>query len=263
MNFYRIKAVIMRHVLAMYKDMARIIDIVYWPLIDAIIWGFTSIWMQKDQAGSSNFALILLTSLAFWNVVFRSNIDISLSLLEELWYRNVVNLFSTPMLLSEWVAGMMCLGLVRSAFVFLYSAFIIWMIYGLNILTIGFSIIPFFLLLMISGWSIGFFISSFLIYWGQKVQTFVWAIGWLFALFSAVFYPLEVLPRWVQIIGKILPTSYIFEAVRLKVSTGIFSTYLVSVGLILNIFYLFLTILFFNFMFNKSKNVGLARLEAD
>jgi ABC-2 type transport system permease protein len=263
MQFYRIKAVMARHVLQMVKDIAKMLDMLYWPLVDIVLWGFTTLWFESSGGATGQMGLMVLTGLVLWGVIWRANIDISLCFLEELWSKNLVNLFSTPITLVEWSIGMMLLGLVRSVFIFFYAATLVNVFYGWNVMSLGFSLFIFFFLLLISGWSIGFFIAGFLAYCGQRIQSFVWAIGWIFSIIGAVFYPLEVMPQWVKVISSLFPISYIFEAMRLLVSTGVVSYTHLKMACILNLFYFFLALFFFKVMFDKSRARGLAHLEID
>jgi ABC-2 type transporter. len=263
MKLHRINAVIKRHVLQMFKDVSRIFDMVYWPLVDIVLWGFTSLWMQNNTVASADRGFMLITGLVLWGVIWRSNIDVSLSFLEELQAKNLVNLFSSPLSLSEWITGMMLLGSLRSLYVFVYTTGIVWLLYGWNVYSIGLPLIAYFTLLLVSGWCIGFFIAGLLAYYGMRIQGFVWSVGWMFSIFGAIFYPLNVLPLWAQYICKALPIAHVLEAMRFQVQTNSVDTSSLAISLILNIFYLSLSLLFFYVMFNKSRVYGLARLEVD
>ncbi len=263
MKLHRINAVIRRHILQMFKDIGRIFDMIYWPLVDIILWGFTSLWFQNNATNKAELSFMLLTGLVLWGVVWRSNVDISLSFLDELFSKNMVNLFSSPLSLAEWITGMMMLGSLRSLCVFLYTSAIVWLFYGWNVFSIGFVLVPYFIMLMISGWCVGFFVAGLLSYYGMRIQSFVWAVGWLFSIFGAVFYPLNVLPASVQLICKSLPIAYVFEAMRSQIQTGMIDSVSLTWALVLNIFYLSLSLIFFRYMFNKSRVYGLARLEID
>lgn len=263
MKFYRIHAVMMRHILQTYKDMAKIFDMLYWPLVDITLMGFTALWFQNNVSNNVNLGFMLLSGIVLWGVIWRSNIDVSLNFLEELWSKNLVNLFSTPLSLAEWVVGMMILGFVRSFIVFFYGAFLVWIFYSWNIFSLGLILIPFFILLMVSGWCIGFFIAGFLAYYGLRVQALVWAVGWVFSIFGAVYYPLKILPQWVQIISKGLPISYVMEGMRQYIESGLVPTKYLFMATGLNIVYLSFSLFFFRYMFNVSRSKGLAYLEVD
>ncbi len=260
MELYRIKAIMKRHVLMMFRDFMRLTDQFYYPALDIVLFGFTAVWMQNGQ---QDYSFMLLSCLIFWQIASRAHMEIVINLLEELWSKNLINLFSTPLLFSEWLLAGTFLGIIKSFFTLFFGVFLVYMIYGINIFSIGWIILPILLLLLISGLSIGFFTSGLLFLLGQRAQSLTWALIWLFAPFSTVFFPLKVLPHWAQIISKSLPTTYVFESVRTIISTGIIPVHNLIISLVLNILYISLSFLFLRTMFENSKKRGLARLELD
>ena len=272
MKLHRIFAIVMRHLYLYSRSYDRLTDSIYWPVMDIVVWGITSRWIMQSQNTIPNLALMILTGLVFWQIVWRANYEISVNLLEEFWNQNLVNLFSTPLHVSEWIAAVMTLGFIKMLFTAAVGIIAVWLMYALNIFTVGWMIIPFFALLLMSGWFMGFLGAAFIIYYGQRVQTLAWTMGFLFAPFSAVYYPLESLPRWVQSIAQWLPTTYVFEGMRAILFAGDSgvagingsNTILIEMlmkSLVLNIVYLTLSLMFFVFMFRKSREKGLARLE--
>ncbi len=261
MNPQRIQAVIVRHIYAYKRNFDRLTDSFYWPLMDIFIWGLTSQWIQNSQTGVSHVVMSLLTGLIFWQIIWRGNYEISVNLLEEFWNQNLVNMFSTPLKLSEWIVSVIILSVIKMFITISVCVVAVYFLYATNIFTLGWYLIPFVASLLMSGWIMGFLGSSVIIYYGQKVQTVAWTMGFLFAPFSAVYYPLNQLPEWVQKISLWLPTTYIFEGMRAVIQTGTLDlSYLVK-SFVLNIIYLIGSLFLFSFMFEKSRNKGLARLE--
>lgn len=260
MNFSRIKGVFLRYYYNLIKGPHQLSDLFYWPLVDILLWGLTSIWIQK-QNNLPNLPLILMTGLIFWQVAWRGSIDISLNLLQEFWHRNLVNLFSTPLKISEWVAGVILLCLCKLAVTIAFGALMIYVLYALNVFSLGWAFLPFAAMLLMFGWTLGFVAASMIIYWGHQVEMLAWMIAFIFAPFSAVFYPIDVLPMWAQKIAWCLPTPYIFEGMRAILHGQPFPiAYLLS-SAVLNVLYLSLALCCFIKMFAKSRRKGLARLE--
>lgn len=259
MSLSRIRGVFLRYFYSM-KDFHQLSDLFYWPLVDILLWGLTSIWI-KNQNDLPHLPLIMMTALIFWQITWRGAIGISFHLLQEFWHRNLVNLFSTPLKISEWIAGTLLLSFYKLFISLFFAVFVVYLLYTLNVFAIGWAFIPFASLLFVFGWSVGFLSSGLVIYWGHKVEMFAWMLPFLFAPFSAVFYPVEVLPLWAQGISWCIPTTYVFEGMRKMLDGGAFpfAYFWFSVGL--NLLYLFGSILFFKFMFKKSLVKGLARLE--
>jgi ABC-2 type transport system permease protein len=260
MNPSRIRGVFLRYYYSLIKGPAQLSDLFYWPLVDILLWGLTSIWI-RNQANIPNLPLILMTGLIFWQIAWRGSIDISVNLLLEFWHRNLVNLFSTPLKVSEWTAGVLLLCVCKLAVTISFGSLMVYVLYSLNVFTVGWAFLPFAALLLVFGWCIGFFTAGLIIYWGHQVEMFAWMMGFLFAPFSAVFYPVQVLPAWAQHISWCLPTTYIFEGMRLILNGHPFPTQYLWMSLILNIVYLWLSVCFFAWMFGKSRIKGLARLE--
>lgn len=260
MNFSRIKGVFFRYYYNLRKGPSQLSDLFYWPLVDILLWGLTSFWIQK-QSHIPNLPLVLMTGLIFWQVAWRGSLDISINILQELWHRNVVNLFSTPLKISEWIAGTILLCFCKLIITISFGTLVVYLLYSLNVFTIGWAFLPYAALLLMFGWSLGFFAAGIIIYWGHQVEMFAWMIAFLFAPFSAVFYPVETLPAWAQKISWSLPTTYVFEGMREILNGRPFSFSYFWYSLALNILFLGVAITFFKYMFEQSRKKGLSRLE--
>ncbi len=260
MSWHRILGVFFRYLYVLKKGMHQLSDLFYWPFVDILLWGLTSAWIQT-YAKTNDLSLILLTGLVFWQIVWRGSIDISVSLLQELWSRNLINLFSTPLKLSEWIFGMLLLSVLKLLVTVIFGSFVVYVLYSLNVFTLGWAFLPFTASLIIFGWAVGFLSSSGIIYWGHKVEAFAWMVAFLFSPFSAVFYPVATLPAWAQTISWCLPTTYIFEGMRSILAGNPFPWFYFLSSMGLNALYLSLCIVCFRYAFEKSRVKGLARLE--
>lgn len=260
MSWQRIWAVFLRY-FYFFAKMDHMADLFFWPALDIFLWGMTSVWIQKSDTSFHSIALAILTGLVFWQIIWRSNYEVSVNLLQEFWNRNMVNLFSTPLKLKEWITSLMLVGIFKIFITVSFGAFVVWLLYALNIFGLGWVLLPFCASLLLSGWFIGFLSASIMIYFGQRVQMLAWMTAYVFAPFSAVFYPLTALPQWAQIIAKGLPMTYIFEGMRKVLHEKIFSWDDFGMSLLLNFLYLTATMYLFGKMFEKSRAKGLARLE--
>ncbi len=260
LSFSRIKGVFLRYYYNLIKGLHQLSDLFYWPLVDILLWGLTSIWIQK-QSHVSNLPLLLMTGLIFWQIAWRGSVDISLNLLQEIWHRNLVNLFSTPLKISEWICGVLLLCFAKLAVTIAFGTVVIYMLYSLNVFTVGWGFLPFAALLLMFGWCLGFVAAGIIVYWGHQVEMLAWMIAFVFAPFSAVFYPVDVLPGWAQTIAWSLPSTYVFEGMRKILNGDPFPYSYLGFSLLLNLVYLSLAISFFYKMFEKSRMKGLARLE--
>lgn len=259
-SFSRIKGVFFRYYYNLIKGPNQLSDLFYWPLVDILLWGLTSLWIQ-NQSHVANLPLFLMTGLIFWQVAWRGSIDISVPILQELWHRNLVNLFSTPLKISEWILGILLLCICKLLITIAFGSLMVYVLYSLNVFAVGWAFLPFAALLLVFGWTLGFLAASIIIYWGHQVEMFAWMIAFIFAPFSAVFYPVNVLPLWAQKISWCLPTTYVFEGMRHILNQNAFPYSYLLYSLILNGLYLTASIFFFKWMFEKSRKKGLARLE--
>ena len=260
MSLSRIQGIFFRYFYDFYRGHHFLSDLFYWPLMDILLWGFTSISIQ-GQNDVGKLPLILMTGMIFWQITRRGSADISVSLLLEFWNRNLVNLFSTPLKIHEWAIGVILLCLCKLLITIGFGSGIIYLLYTLNVFTIGWAFLPFTASLLIFGWVIGFLAASVIIYWGNNAGAFAWMIPFIFAPFSAIFYPVDVLPYWAQKVAWLMPTAYIFEGMRSILNSGVFPSHYFWISLILDGVYLTLSLFLFKFMFEKSRARGLARLE--
>jgi ABC-2 type transport system permease protein len=214
MNVRRVQALIMRHLYMFPRTLERWSESVYWPVLDIILWGLTTRWLESSRVELPSLALALLTAVVFWQVVWRANYEISVNLLEEVWNQNLVNLFSTPLTVWEWSLSLIALGLLKNIVTLVVGAGAVWLFYRLNLFSVGWFMLPFLFSLLMSGWFMGFTASGVIIRYGQGLQSVAWMAGFILAPFSAVYYPLDVLPRWAQYISAALPMTYVFEGMR-------------------------------------------------
>jgi ABC-2 type transport system permease protein len=259
MSWRRIYAVFLRYFYTI-GGLHQISELFFWPLVDILLWGLTTVWLQQQQH-APQLALMILTALIFWQIINRAAYDISVNLLQEFWNRNLVNLFSTPLTEAEWAIGSILLSLCKIAISLSFGAIVIYLLYALNVFTIGWYFVPFAGSLMLSGLALGFLSSCVIIRWGQKLEMLAWMCSFFFAPFSAVFYPVHSLPHWAQMISYCLPMTYVFEGMREILQTGRFSQSDFLTSIVLNVFYLTLSIVLFKYSFEKSRAKGLARLE--
>ncbi len=260
MSLGRIWAVFLRY-FYYFSKLDQIAELFYWPAMDILLWGMTSIWLQKQDSQLPHVALAVLTGLIFWQIVWRATYEISVNLLQEFWNRNMVNMFSTPLKLSEWMSATMLIGVCKSIISLAFGSLLVWLLYSLNVFSMGWAFLPFYFSLTLSGWFIGYISAGIMVYYGQRFQMLAWMMPFVFAPFSAVFYPMSVLPEWAQMISQVLPLTYIFEGMRSILFQNSFSMTDLFISYGLNLFYLSLSMLFFRRMFEKSRKKGLARLE--
>ena len=254
----RVWTVVLRYFYASRRDLSKVFDFTYWPLIDIFMTGFLGVSLVPDS--HSSMIVALLTALVVWQIAARTNMEISRNVLQELWDNNLVNWLATPLSVGEWLIGLMVAGLLSSIITFIFGAGAVYLIYGVSVFNVGPSIVLSLFSLAMGGWILGLIGSSFLIRWGQRVETMVWAMNWLPAPFCGVFYSVEILPGWAQVLSKILPMTYAFKALRGAIQMGEISYATLGVSFLLNAIYLIAALLLFYRMLSISKRRGLGNL---
>ncbi len=196
-------------------------DAFYWPAMDIIIWGLTIYGLQKQGGESLGLRVaMILTGVVLWYVLWRSQAEITIGLLEELWSDNFGNLFSTPLTLLEWTTGLFTLGILKLFLTVAFTAGVAYVFYAVNVFSLGFVILPFIVSLLVMGWWFGLLLSGLFLRFGTNIQTLAWAGGFMLMPFSGTYYPVSGLPQWMQTISHFLPSSYIFEGMRVVLYTG-------------------------------------------
>lgn len=262
MKWYRIQALLLKYVYITMNRLDRIFDIFYWPLIGLLIWGFTShfiIGITRDDTVLNFF----LGGVILWTFYQRALQDIGNYILEDFWSRNLTNLLTTPVKPIEIIVSVIIFGLFRSIISFLVLAGLGYLLYAFNIFHAGiFVILIFSLSLLILGWVFGIFVAALIFRHGIKIQVLAWAFPFIIQPFSAVFYPISVLPVWLQKISLVVPATHAFEGMRQAYATGTIAWSHLAYSFLLNGVLLVLVMWFFLRCFEKSRREGvIARLE--
>ena len=257
LNFNRILAVALRYIVPSFGN--RIISIIYWLTLNIIIWGSTSVWIQQT-ASIPHLLYMIISGFVLWQIVFRVNLETAKSLFEEITSQNLVNVFASPLKLSEWIAGVMLAGIFDTIIVLIFGSVISWYFYGINLFNLGISLLFSAILLMMSGWFIGFLICSILILKGKKAQDLVYSMGYIFTPFSCIYYSLNSQTGWIKAISSSLPTTYVFENIRYVLNNQHLSKSLLMKSFSLNILYLIISISIFVVMFKWSKKNSFSSL---
>lgn len=257
MNTQRIFAIITRHYFEAIHNFDRIADMIYWPVLDVIVWGFLTIYLSRSSFVGPTVVNFLLGATILWGVFFALHRDMAMGFLDELWSRNLLNLFSSPLSIWEYITGLIIINFVKMSIGFLAASLLAWAVYAFDIFPRAFQLLPYFVNLMIFGLALGIFITGLIFRYTTKVQVLAWSIPALLQPISCVFYPLSTLPKFLQDVAWFLPTTHVFEGMRGVLGTGVFSISQFWWGLILNIIYIVLAILFFDKIFRISKDRGL------
>jgi len=184
--------------------------------------------------------------------------------LEEVWSRNVINLFASPVKLGEMVLGFVLVGVAQALLAFFYITSLAFLLYTLNIWDLGLYIIPFFVNILIFGWALGVVTIGLVVRFGPSADILAFFIPFMLLPFSAVYYPVSIFPPILQRITFILPTRHMFEGMRTVITEGIMPLHNVFWASTLNVASVVLAFLFLYWMLRQARLKGyLSRLVQD
>ncbi len=250
----RIAGLLLRYVYLYRRSVARSMEIVFWPLMDLLVWGFLSRYLQRVSAPAA--VQYLLGALILWDVLYRSQQAISLAITEDIWTKNVLNVFVTPVRTGELLAATCMLGVLKAAAPAVLLTIVARVFYGFDLLALGAALVPFFASLLLFGWAVGMVTAGFILRYGQAAEALVWGVPFLIQPVSAVFYPLDVLPTALQWLARLLPSTYVFEGMRAVLLDGRLDGRLLAAALALNVVYLAGGALFFGWMIERGREKG-------
>ncbi len=234
----RIWAMMLRNYYLMRGSWPRVVDLIYWPTLQMVLWGFITLFFLTNSSWVAQTAGVLLSAVLLWDVLFRGQISLFLSFLEEMWSRNLGHLLVSPLRPVELAAALIVTSLVRTLIGVGGAAALAMVMFNFSIFDLGLPLIAFFINLIVLGWSLGLVVSGLVLRFGQGAEGLAWAVVFLIQPVSGVYYPISVLPDWLQVIAAGFPSSHVFEGMRALLIDGVFRADLLGAALGLNVIWL-------------------------
>ena len=214
MNWSKIYGLSLRHIYLIKSSFPRILDLIYWPSIQIFLWGFISKFFTMDSAYYSNTVGVILTAAILYDFLFRTSISYNMMFLEEIWSRNFTNLFIAPIKISEIICALTFTAIIRTSIGLIPAALLAMPLFGVSVFSLGPPLFFLLLSLYIFGITLGLLVTSGLIRFGPSFENIAWASLFFLAPLGCIYYPIEILPEWLQIVSKLLPLVHIFEEMR-------------------------------------------------
>jgi ABC-2 type transport system permease protein len=252
----RVGAMLLRYLYLLRSSWPRTLELLYWPAIQMILWGFTSQFLMTNSSYVARAGGVLLAAVMLWDVMFRGQLGVSVSFLEELWSRNLGHLFVSPLRPYEWVLSLLAMSLVRVVIGVVPAALLAIPLYHYSIFTLGLPLIAFFVLLLVMGWGLGLIIGALLLRHGLGAESLAWLAVFLLAPASAVYYPVSVLPGWLQYASWALPSAHVFEGMREVMFRGVFRLDHFFWALALDVVYTVFGAMVFLYAFREARRRG-------
>ena len=256
MNLNKIFALSLRHIYLIKGSFPRILDLIYWPTIQIFLWGFISKFFTLNSTFYENTVGVILSAAILYDFLFRSSISYNMMFLEEIWSRNFTNLFIAPIRLSEIIAALTFTAIFRTLIGLVPAALLAIPFFGVSILKIGTPLIFLLITLYIFGVTLGLLVTSGLVRFGPSFENIAWASLFFLAPLGCIYYPIEILPDWLQTISKLLPLVHIFEEMRNILIYDIINYSQIIKAILIAFIYFVFGIVIFYMSYSGAKNRG-------
>jgi ABC-2 type transport system permease protein len=250
----RISAIVMRFFFLHRRSVARVMEIFFWPVMNLLVWGFVTSFLQELALPKT--VLFLIGSVILWDVLYRSQQGITLAITEEFWVKNIINIFISPISVAELLGAICIVGIIKSIVTTIFLALLAFSLYSFNLMETGPGLVLFLGNLLLFGWAVGLFTMALIFRYGRAGEALIWGVPFLIQPVSAVFYPVGVLPLWLQKVAWLLPSTYVFEGMRQVLATGVTDMFKLGVSFGLNLVYLLLGSLYFSWMLRRVREMG-------
>jgi ABC-2 type transport system permease protein len=260
----RTLALLLRQFYLLRGSPTRIVPLFAWVAIDIILWGFITRYLNSVSSARFNFVPAMLGAVLLWDFMARVMQGITTAFLEDVWSRNFLNLFASPLSVSEYLGGLVLSSIGTSIIGLVVMVALSTLVFGLSFFVYGSMLAAFLLVLFLFGISLGIFGSALVLRFGPAAEWFIWPIPAFISPLACVFYPLATLPRWMQGLARLIPPSYVFEGMRgVLLGHGV-RTLNLAIGSALALLYLLLMARAFTAVYRHAVRTGLiARYSAE
>ncbi|MEX2454380.1 MAG: ABC transporter permease [Rhodospirillaceae bacterium] len=252
----RVGTMVLRYFYLLRGSLPRIVELAYWPTMQMMIWGFLSQFLYQQSEWFLRAGGVLIAAVLLWDIMFRANIGVATSFLEEMWSRNLGQLFASPLRPYEWAISLLVISAMRTLIGVVPAALLAIPLYHFSIFEMGLPLVAFFANLLIFGSAVGLAVSGLVLRYGLGAESLAWAVIFAVAPISGIYYPIEILPEWLQPVAYSIPSSHVFEGMRSVLIDNVFllDRFLWSVAL--NGVYLGLGLAAFLYAFHNARRRG-------
>ena len=256
MRWHKIYGLSLRHVYLIRGSFPRILDLIYWPSVQVFLWGFISKFFTMSSSYYSNTVGVILTAAILYDFLFRSSISYNMMFLEEIWSRNFTNLFISPIKISEIITALTLTAIIRTLIGLIPAVLISIPLFGVSIFKLGLPLLFLLIALYLFGITLGLLVTSGLLRFGPSFENIAWASLFFLAPLGCIYYPIEILPDWLQITAKVLPLVHIFEEMRNILINQTVDTVQIIISLVISCFYFILGVITFYISYYGARQKG-------
>ncbi|WP_374653166.1 ABC transporter permease [Dongia sp.] len=257
LSLARVGAMCQRHFYVLRRSWPRLVEMAYWPTMQMVIWGFLSQFLATNSSYIAGAFGVLISGVMLWDVLFRGQLGFSLSFIEELWSRNLANLYCSPLTPLEHILSLVAMSFVRAVIGVVPAMLLAIPFYDFSIFTLGVPLLAFFFNLLFMGCALGLMVTAMILRYGLAAENMAWFLVFFLAPFSCAYYPVTVLPGWARALALALPSTHVFEGMRAVLfhDTFLWGHFLAAVGL--NALLCLVGIALYLFCFSKARKLGL------
>lgn len=253
----RINAMVLRHLYLLRASLPRVLELIYWPTVQMVLWGFITLFLATNSSYVAQAAGILLSAVLLWDVLFRGQLGVALVFMEEMYSRNLGHLFVSPLRPYEMVCSLLLMSLLRTVIGVGGAALVAIPFFDYNVFELGLPLLAFFLNLIVMSWAIGLLVAGVVMRYGLGAESIAWVAIFALQPLSGVYYPISVLPEWLQPVAWALPSSHVFEGLRELLFHQTFNATLLLNAAWMNVLYLAGGIAAFLAFFHAARKRGL------
>ena len=230
----RVFAMVLRHWYLLSSSWPRILDLIYWPAVQMLMWGFLQMYLSQNSGFFAQAAGTFIGAVMLWDILFRGQLGFSISFLEEMYARNMGNLMMSPLRPVEFVAALMIMSVIRLAIGMVPVSLLAIAFFDFNLWGLGLALAVFFMNLLLTSWAVGILVAGILLRHGLGAENMAWTFMFLLLPVTCVYYPVSVLPSWLQVFAWMLPPTYVFEGMRALLIEKVFRADLMTQAFALN-----------------------------
>ena len=231
----RVSAMVLRYWYLLRSSWPRILDLIYWPAVQMLMWGFLQLYLNQNSGFFNKAGGTFIGAVLLWDILFRGQLGFSISFLEEMYARNMGNLMMSPLRPVEFVTALMVMSLIRLAIGMVPVTLLAIAFFGFNLWGLGLALAAFFLNLILTSWAIGVLVAGLLLRNGLGAESLAWTFMFLFLPLTCVYYPVTVLPVWLAPVAWSLPPTYVFEGMRALLIDHVFRADLMIQAFAINV----------------------------
>ncbi|MCS7231359.1 MAG: ABC transporter permease [Elusimicrobiota bacterium] len=248
----KIYAYIFRNYIFAIRNVFTFFDILFWPVIGILSVGVMSDFLNLEK----NLISFLLTGAITSGVLQVAQLEVSYGILYEIWSKSIKQIFISPTKIYQYIIGSWIVGIARGILVFILLSFLSHYLFGFYIPDY-FRAIVFLVGIFMNALIIGLLVNFFVLLYGQRVDIIAWSLSVLAMLICGIYYPVNILPKWLQTIAQLIPLTYFLEYYRESLSFSQNFSFGLTKGFILCVFYIFIFFYLISLAYNRAKKTGM------